>query len=328
MTLERALLRSVGNVLAPAGTRARLTVVMYHRIISQANPLHDFGTSEAAFDAEMAALAEVFNVLPLAEAVERMHAGRLPARAVAITFDDGYRDNAELACPILQRHGLTATFFISTGLLDGGIMFHDAVSEAIQRCSADSIDLSWLGLGALPLNTPQLRCAAIGRIAAQIKPVASRERHEITRRLAQELGVELPTDLMMSSGQVRQLLLAGMDIGGHTRDHPILTSISDEAAREQIASNKRDLESLSGRRVHLFAYPNGKPDKDYAARHTAIVRDCGYEAAVTTAFGSGGVETDLMQIPRIAPWEMSTRAFVARLLAHGRRTRHLATTAA
>ncbi len=301
---------------------------MYHRILLKANPLHNFGTNEIVFDAEMAALAEVFSVLPLAEAVELMRAGALPARAVAITFDDGYRDNVELALPILQRHRLTATFFISTGLLDGGIMFHDAVAEAIQRCNAESVDLSWLGLGILPLNAPQLRGAAIGRIAAQIKPVASCRRREMTQRLAEQLGVELPNNLMMNSDHVRQLALAGMDVGGHTRDHPILTSISDEAVREQITSNKRDLESLSDRRVHLFAYPNGKPDQDYATRHTGIVRDCGYEAAVTTAFGSGGIETDLMQIPRIAPWEMSTRAFVMRLLVHGRRTRHLATTAA
>ncbi|MBS0437483.1 MAG: polysaccharide deacetylase family protein [Proteobacteria bacterium] len=328
MTLEHALVRGVGAAIAPGGERGRLSVLMYHRVLERHDPLHDFGTPAATFDAQMAALAEVFNVLPLAEAVERMRSGRLPARAVAITFDDGYRDNAELACPILRRHGLSATFFVSSGLLDGGIMFHDAVSEAMQRCAADSIDLAWLGLGVLPLSSAPLRSAAIGKVAARIKPLVSSERCEVTRRIAEQAGVPLPTDLMMSSEQVRGLVAAGMDVGGHTRDHPILTSIGDDEAREQIVGNKRDLEALTGRPLRLFAYPNGKPGKDYAPRHAAMVRDCGYEAAVTTAFGSGGIETDPMQIPRLAPWEMSTRGFVLRLLAHGWRTRDLQTLAA
>ena len=157
MTVENALIRTVGSAIAPGGMNGRLSVLMYHRVLEKPDPVHDFGTPAAAFDAQMAALAEVFNVLPLEEAVALMRAGNLPPRAVAITFDDGYRDNVELACPILRRHGLSATFFVSSGLLDGGIMFHDAVAEALQRCPESSIDLSWLGLGIVPLSTPQLR---------------------------------------------------------------------------------------------------------------------------------------------------------------------------
>ncbi len=328
MTLEHALIRGLGSLIAPGGRQGRLAVLMYHRVLAEADPIHDFGTPVSTFDAQMAALADVFNVLPLAEAVERMHAGTLPPRAVAITFDDGYRDNVEVACPILRRHGLSATFFISTAMLDGGIMFHDAVSEVIRRFPADHIELAWLGLGTLPLNEPGSRCAAIDRIARAIKPGAPQQRFEITRKLADSAGIALPTDLMMTDDHVRQLAASGMEIGGHTHDHPILTSISDDEVREQIMVNRRRLESITGRTLTLFAYPNGKPNQDYTVRHAAIVRECGYRAAVSTAYGSGGMETDLMQIPRIAPWEMSTRGFVLRLVAFGQRTRNLHTSAA
>jgi peptidoglycan/xylan/chitin deacetylase (PgdA/CDA1 family) len=327
MSMESVLLRKTGDLLAPGGQQGRLTVLMYHRILDQADELHDFGTLAEDFDAQMRALSEVFNVLPLDVAIERMRTGSLPPRAVSITFDDGYRDNLELACPILRRHGLTATFFVASGLFDGGIMFHDAVSEVVRRYKGDNIDLGWLGLGTAGLRGPAQRAEAISRIAARIKPFDLKERDQATRRLAELAGVEFPRNLMMSADAVRQLVVAGMDIGGHTHDHPILTSIPDDEVREQILLNRRCLESLANRPLTLFAYPNGKPDQDYCARHAKIVRECGYSAAVTTAFGSGGIETDPLQIPRIAPWDRSPRRFVMRLLAHGKRTRNLTTTA-
>lgn len=325
--MESALLRKTGDFLAPGGQRGRLTVLMYHRLLNQADELHDFGTLATDFDAQMRALSEVFNVLPLDVAVERMRAGALPPRAVCITFDDGYRDNLELACPILVRHGLTATFFVASGVFESGIMFHDAVSEVIRRHSGDSVDLGWLGLGTIGLRTPAQRAEAIVRIAAHIKPFDPKERGVVTRRLADSAGVEIPRNLMMNADEVRKLVAAGMTIGGHTHDHPILTSIPDDEVREQILLNRRCLESLTDAPLTLFAYPNGKPDQDYAARHASIVRDCGYSAAVTTAFGSGGIETDPLQIPRIAPWDRNVRRFVVRLLAHGKRTQNLTTEA-
>ena len=93
-----------------------------------------------------------FNVLPLALAVERLRQGDLPARALAITFDDGYADNAEVAAPILERLGLPATFFVTTGFLQGGCMWNDRVIEALRNCAADELDLSELGLGTLDLQ--------------------------------------------------------------------------------------------------------------------------------------------------------------------------------
>lgn len=325
---RRTLARGLGSLIAPGGRRGRLAVLMYHRVVSERDPIHDFGTPVATFEAQMTALADVFNVLPLSEAVERMHTGTLPPRAVAITFDDGYRDNADIACSILRRNGLTATFFISSAMLDDGIMFHDAVSEVIHRLPEDHIDLAWLGLGTLALNEPGARGLAIELISRAIKPVAPPQRLAITRRLADAARVALPTDLMMNDDHVRQLVASGMEIGGHTHDHPILTSISDAEVREQILINRRRLESITGQRLTLFAYPNGKPNQDYTTRHAAIVRECGYRAAFNTAYGSGGMDVDLMQIPRIAPWDMSTRAFVLRLMAFGQRTRNLLTSAA
>ena len=73
-----------------------------------------------------------FSVLPLADGVERLYDGTLPASALAVTFDDGYADNLAVAAPLLRKHGVPATLFIATGYVDGGAMWNDIVIEAFR----------------------------------------------------------------------------------------------------------------------------------------------------------------------------------------------------
>ena len=89
----------------------------------------------------MAALRRYCHPVPLIEGVRGLATGSLPDRAVTVTFDDGYADNAEVALPILQRHGVPATFFVATGYLNGGRMWNDSIIEAIRRAPATELDL-------------------------------------------------------------------------------------------------------------------------------------------------------------------------------------------
>src|SRR5262245_11681351 len=120
-----ALFHLIGNLLSPAGARARLGVLIYHRTLRSADPLLSDEVDEARLASQMAFLASEFNVLTLGEGCERLTRGALPARAVAVTFDDGYADNVQVALPILRSIGVRATFFVATGYSDGGIMFND-----------------------------------------------------------------------------------------------------------------------------------------------------------------------------------------------------------
>jgi hypothetical protein len=118
-----------------AGADAKLSILIYHRVLPVPDPLFPTETTVESFDAQLGLLKSLFNVLPLPEAVARLKAGTLPARAASITFDDGYADNFTRALPILQKHGLHATFFIATAYLDGGRMFNDTVIESIRQCT-------------------------------------------------------------------------------------------------------------------------------------------------------------------------------------------------
>jgi peptidoglycan/xylan/chitin deacetylase (PgdA/CDA1 family) len=133
----------------------------------------------------------------------------------------------------------------------------------------------------------------------------------------------LPNDLMLSSTQLRALRDAGMLIGGHTRSHPILARLDDADAREEIVGGKQRLEALLGEPISLFAYPNGKPEEDFAARHAAMARAAGFEAALTTAAGMARQDTDPFQLPRFTPWDRTHWRFGLRMARNMRMPVHL-----
>ena len=285
--------------------------MIYHRVLAAPDPLFPGEIDRAAFAIQLGLLKSSFNVLALDEAVRLMRAGRLPPRAACITFDDGYADNAVEALPILQRFGLPATFFVATGFLDGGRMWNDTVIELVRRAPGTLFDARTAGLGQLPLGDVAARRAAIGTLIGHLKYLPMEERLALVERLAGEADYALPQDLMMSSGQVRQLHAAGMGVGAHTVNHPILAAIPAGQAGDEIAAGKQRLETLLGAPVPLFAYPNGKPDVDYRAEHVGIVRELGFEGAVSTAWG--GRCGDLYQLPRFTPWDLDAPRFQLRL---------------
>ena len=115
---------------------SRLVILTYHRVVAERDEmLPDEPTSEE-FDRQMQVLSASFNVVDLGEAVSMLENRELPGGSVAVTFDDGYRNNFEQAMPILQKYGLPATFFVATGFLEDGCMWNDKIIEAIRACTS------------------------------------------------------------------------------------------------------------------------------------------------------------------------------------------------
>jgi peptidoglycan/xylan/chitin deacetylase (PgdA/CDA1 family) len=276
--------------------------------------LHD-EIDAGTFERHMRLLAREFNVLPLGEACMRLVRGTLPARAACVTFDDGYASNEEVALPILRRFRLKATFFISTGFIDGGIMFNDVVIEAARGAPSGVYDLSDIGFGIYALDGIASRRAAVDAMIPRLKYQSPQERSASLERLVSALRPKPPINLMMRSEQIRRLHAAGMEIGAHTVNHPILAPLGDEDARAEIVMGKHRLEDIIGAPVKLFAYPNGKPGKDYGPRDVRLVKEAGFVAAVSTSSGVANRASDRFQLPRFSPWERNPRKLALRLLA-------------
>jgi len=308
----------LGATVLRGGPNARLSILIYHRVLPAPDPLLPYEVDARQFRRHMGLISRHCRVFPLPEALDRLHTDRLPERSVCITFDDGYRDNAEIALPILQTLGVNATFFIATGYLDGGIMFNDAIIEAIRHYAHDSLDLSRHDLGCHPVSSDEQKADAIDRLLPLVKYLPQMDRQQIAQEIADNSSQSLPREIMMTREQLLRLHDSGMSIGAHTRTHPILARVADDKAFSEITLGKQDLEDLIGEPIRLFAYPNGKMGSDYDHRHVNMVRQAGFEAAVSTNHGVSSKETDRFQLARYTPWDRQDWRFAMRLVENGR----------
>ncbi|MBS0366438.1 MAG: polysaccharide deacetylase family protein [Proteobacteria bacterium] len=310
---ESWLLRAGAGALSRRSRAAALLVLIYHRVLPRLDPLQPGEPDAADFARQMDLLAGSFRVLPLREAVARLSGGTLPARSVCITFDDGYANNYEIALPILAARGLPATVFVACGYLDGGRMFNDTVIESVRQAPVE-FDLGALALPRFRLTDDAARGRAIDAIIAQLKYLPVPQRNERALAVAAAARATLPDDLMMTSRQLRALHAAGIEIGAHTVNHPILTQVDAATARREIMLSRQRLEELTGAAVRSFAYPNGRPQRDYGVRDVALVREAGFDLALSTSWGVAGRSSDLLQLPRVAPGSgTDARRFGARL---------------
>lgn len=301
---------------APAGPQASLSVLIFHRVLPEPDPLFPLAMHALRFDAVCGWLARWFNVLPIDEAITRLKVGTLPARPACISFDDGYADNFQVALPILQRHSLSATCFVATGFLDGGRMWNDTVIEAVRGCKRPVLDLSDLGLGTLAVGTFDQKRSAVETLIAAAKYRLPYERNALSEAIARIARVALPKGLMLTTPQVKAWREKGMLIGAHTVSHPILAKLEQAQAAQEIAQSKRILETLLDEPVGLFAYPNGKLGEDYTAHHAEQVRRLGFDAAFSTHAGTSKMGSDVFQLPRFSPWHPGKLRFASGLLAN------------
>lgn len=308
------LARLAGNVLAryDAG-RGRLCIVNYHRILESADPLLGAEPDEATFRWQMKLLADCFNVMPLHEALTALKENRIPPRAVCITFDDGYRSTHDLALPVLREFNLSATVFVTSGYIGEGSMWNDRILESVRKIDAASLDLRTDGLGIFPIASLNERKEAVLTLTEKAKYLPPPERQALIDRLDQMAGIYQP-DPMLTEEMIRTLSQHQVEIGAHTVSHPILTSLVDAKARQEITDSKNQLEQIIGKPVRYFAYPNGKQGMDFDERHVAMARDAGFSAAFTTAPGAATAADNLFTIPRSRPWDATPMLFGVRLL--------------
>ena len=305
--------------LSPGGARGRLSILIFHRVLPAPDPLFPDEVDARRFNELLRWCRAWLNVLPLDEAVRRLKAGSLPPRAAAITFDDGYADNRTVALPLLQKNKLSATFFIATGFLDGGRMWNDSIIESVRATNSSHLGCETAGISPLAVGTLGEKRVALSTLIPKIKHLPAAQRADAVSEIAESAGAVLPGDLMMTSTQVKELRAAGMVVGAHTVNHPILARLDQQSAREDIATSKDVLDAILGEKVSLFAYPNGKFEADYRREHVEMVSELGFEAAVATNWGAASRGCDPFQLPRFTPWDNGALKFGLRLATNLRR---------
>jgi len=303
-TLERT---GLGAVLSRTVCRWNgLLVFNYHRVGDGSNSLFDRGIYSATqeeFDRQVRFLNTHFDVVNVADLDHLMdHRGR----AVMITFDDGYRDNYEFAFPVLRQHNVPATFFLTSGFLDSApIAWWDEIAWMIH-----SAKKKWLFAipplsELLPLSSPQDREDAIVRILQTYKTLPADQTETFLNDLALRTGAgraprDLAQELWMSWDMAREMDHSGMDIGGHTVSHPVLSQSTVTAQRDEIFESKARIEEMLGHPITAFSYPVGQQDS-FTDGTQDLLREAGYRWAFSF---SGGFampgKVNQLNVPRVA----------------------------
>lgn len=315
------MLGSAGRLTArmayPGGSRGRFNILMFHRVLVAADPLVPAVPDVAVFRRLMGAVRAHFNVVPLAEAVTRLRAGTLAPGSLSITFDDGYRDNLEVAAPVLRDLGLPATVFVATGFQSRPMMWNDCVIESVRRWSEAVLDLDSQGLGRHPTGSIEERRDCIAALLVRLMHRDLEERDRLVEDLCAMVGFTPTPGLMLREEDLPGLPRSGLDVGAHTVNHPILARLDAARARREMADSKSMLEDRVQQPVTLFAYPSGKPGRDYRPEHVSLAEEIGFDAAFSTVPGVASRSSDRFQIPRFAPWDHTPARFVAKLMVHG-----------
>ncbi|MDB5224836.1 MAG: hypothetical protein JWO43_458 [Candidatus Adlerbacteria bacterium] len=258
------------------------TVVLYHGVTSEKGTgifnYRGKHVHTAAFAKQVAWMHKHYTILPLQELLTHPDLGALPRPPLAITFDDGYRNNYTDAFPILRETHTPATFFITTGFIDGTPLPVDTIEYA-----ADTVEeVVRLGTHLKTLNAQEMR----GFLQQVVTD---------TGRNLQEILNDSPYAPMTWS-EMQEMERAGMTFAPHTVTHPILAHLDAQEQKKEIIDSyntvKEHLDPLA-----IFAYPNGSK-KDYTDDTVSILKEAGFAASLTTQPGVMARHSNMFELPR------------------------------
>jgi glycosyltransferase involved in cell wall biosynthesis/peptidoglycan/xylan/chitin deacetylase (PgdA/CDA1 family) len=318
--MKSTIVKSIFSLLSPAGPGGRLSVLLFHKIPTVADPLTSGEMDLARFEHILDFLSKNATILPLPAATAALQAGKLPQRAMALTFDDGYAEWIDNVSPALRKRNLPGTFFVTTGQLSGSALWHERIVGAVRALPERGFSLPYGFGNYTDLSLPGSRTRLVEELQERLKyaPLADRVGAIEVLEAQARSTIALPRPFDVES--VRTLHNQGFDIGAHTVHHPILNECTRAQARAEIGGSKEELEAIIGGRVHSFAYPNGRPNEDYGQEHVDMVKALGYTSAVTTSNGVSSRNSDIFQLPRFTPWGLSDER-IAFQLARNMRTR-------
>jgi peptidoglycan/xylan/chitin deacetylase (PgdA/CDA1 family) len=286
--------------------RRRLLILMYHGVVPR--PLDPFCWHMLPVDSfrrQVDWVARRYRVLPLSEALARLRDGTLPPRACAITFDDGFANDLEVADPVLRERALPATVFLATGAIGGGEpLWPDRLWLAVARATAERVDLTSLGGDVVSLATSGDRARAFSLAARALKALPRAEKDARLAALVADLAPGGPP----GPGPFRPLTWAevkalGADgrvrFGAHTVTHEILSGLPDDEVLPQVRRSQEEVSARVGYVPDVFAYPNGRA-RDFDERSKAAVRACRIPWALTTVEGLVAPGDDPLALRRMS----------------------------
>ena len=299
--------------------RSRLAILCYHGVSlrdeHEAAPA--LYMSPATFRRRLEILRHSgFNVLSLTDALSRLSSGHLPPRSVALTFDDGTRDFAEVTVPLLQEFSMPATVYLTTYYCEKRLpVFDTAVRYLLWRGRARPLEFRYFGHPGLnvPLADQESRSIASARIikSAKERHLTANDKHLLLRQISIDLGIDFEEFLatgmftIMAPDQVAALPRGLVDVQLHTHRHRTprdLTSFRKEIVDNQVSLNKVTVNANT--ELQHFCYPSG----DYSGEFLNWLPSLGIRSATTCIPGLATRNGNPLLLPRFVDTGATTES--------------------
>lgn len=289
--LEAVALTNAGRFL-PAAAGRGLIFTLHHVRPAEKRDFDPNGhlsvTPEFLAAAAETALAEGLVPVALDDLPALLADKRETRRFVCFTFDDGYRDNAEHALPVLRRYGAPATIFLTEGFVERTRTMWWETAEALARMDTPLAFDFGSGKEALPSRSPSGRLAVFRRFAQFVATTDEDKAIAALDAAARERGVDplaIVDRLVMDRQEIRALAADPLvRFGAHTLTHVNLRRVSARRLRDELIGSADAVERYAGYRPRAFAYPYGFPAA-VGEREMRAAQEAGFDVAVTTQPG-------------------------------------------
>lgn len=292
--IKRCLLVS-GAISTFASLRqAGVVILRYHSVLENPQDLDDvigcgIVHSAAVFEQQMQLLSESFVPVTMDDVLDFAKCNKkIPRRAVAVTFDDGFADNATVAAPIMARYGIRGAFYVTTGTISPYQPPWFIALRRAFRCSKRKEIVSPLDGTRFQLDVPQDHRQAFIQSCSHCAVLDLDEQIHWVAQVEKFLEIESYQDkygLMMTEEQIKGLHFAGHIVGSHTVSHPNVAHISESRINVELEHSKSELERVLGAEIVHFSYPSPILQPHYDERTIRLSREVGYRTAVTCTHG-------------------------------------------
>tara|TARA_B100001105_G_scaffold251842_1_gene242338 strand:+ start:2962 stop:3975 length:1014 start_codon:yes stop_codon:yes gene_type:complete len=271
-----------GYAMARAITAGHPRILMYHRFSKVPAPGH-VGAGE--FEQQVRYISRHYNPVTVSRIALALYEGEsLPRNSIAITVDDGYEDFFSIAWPILKKYKVPATFYVTTGFVNGDLwLWPDQLRYLLEQ--SPEIE-NRFNFGLFNVQTP-VKAAEFEQVFWRINQIMLKadntEKLQCLDAMASAWQVELPDEppkdyKAVTWVQLRQMQTEGLEVGGHTATHPSLARVSMAEARNEILGCCEALNQNLGMTLRSFCYPNGTPD-DFVGEQVELIQEAGFSCA-------------------------------------------------
>ncbi len=290
--------------------RHSLLILTYHSVLPYSDKFESFDyrncVSCERFDEQLSILKKSYRPITLSMAMERLQTKSLQGREVVITFDDGFLNNHKYALPVLQKHGLSSVFYISTAFIGKQeMLWTEKVNDIIMNAPVKSITVDFGEKTRLKLQTVIDRENASVRVRNYLKYQPWKTQENVIGALISETGyspkaINADPDryAFMNWDNVRELDKAGMEIGSHTHNHLLLNMLNAQESYKELKDSRDLIEKNLKKKCPFFSYPNGAVG-NFLPHHYDQLKELGYTCAVTQVPGFNTYQTPSYALQRI-----------------------------